>query len=465
MVAVLSGLSGQTKEWSFKECLSRAIYKNIDVNQSRLNCGLNEINYAQSVANFFPTLNASDAQAFNFGRTLDPFTYQFTNQNFATNNASLNANAVVFNGFLYLNTIRQNRFFYDASILDVERIKNDLTLNVMTAYLQVLFNYEAVQIAQKQAEATLEQVERTSKYVNAGKLPESNLLQIQAQLSSDKLAIVMAGNQLQLAKVVLLQLMETPVYSGFEIERPDISNLSPSALLNPAEIYKTAEGIMPQVMGAAFNTEAALTGTKIAKSLYLPKLSLGASLRSGYSSNSSRLNYYSGYQLGSIGFLQNNPAEQVIGPVPVNGVIRNNYPMSDQFSDNFGQVISLNLSIPIFNNFQARYAMQKAKINVALSTQSEQAVKNNLRKSIEQAYTDLVGSGNKYLAAEEELSSEERAYKDMEKKYALGLSSSVDYLIEKNNFLKAEQSVLQSKYDYLFKIKVIDFYMGKPVSF
>jgi len=455
----------QTTTWTLKQCVDQALEKNVALNQNKLASDVNYIAVEQSKANLLPNLNATDVQSFYFGRSLDPVSYQYTNQHISTNSPALVSTVNLFNGFQYLNTIRQNNYFYDAGVQDIERMKNDITLLVLAAYVQVLVGYEAVDIAENQVQASSINVTRAEIFVKAGKQAEGALFQMQAQLAADKLTRVNAQNDLQLAKISLLQLMETPVFAGFEIERPDIKTVQPSLdIPGVSDIYQIAEGIMPQVKVSACSTKAFVAGYKVAESLFLPRLSLTGTLKTGYSSFAGRVSEGTSFQQQPIGFLQSNPSDQVIGFVPVTTITKSDYPISNQFSDNFGQILGFNLTIPIFNNFQAKYTTQKAKIGIATAQLNEQATKNALRKSVEQAYTDLVGAGNKYLATQEQLRSETCAYTDMEKKFSNGMNSATDYLVEKNNYLKAEQTLVQAKYDYLFKSKVIDFFSGKPIT-
>jgi outer membrane protein len=452
------------KKWTLKECVDQALQNNVSLNQSELNNEVNKINLEQSKANVLPNLNISDAHAFNYGRSLDPSTYQYTTQNISTNNLSLNSNITVFNGFQNLNSIKQNKVSFDAGNMDIDKLKNDISMNVVVAYMQTLMAYEAIDISKSQLESTTAQVERTKKYVDAGKLAEGNLFQIQSQLASDKLSEINAENQLQLAKVNLMQLMETPVTIDFEIERPEIKEVLIDVSKSAEEIYNIAESARPEVKSAALKTMASEFGYKVSQSLYLPKLTVGGALRTTYSSGRSLYTTQTVYNKQTIGYLQSNPLDGVIGLVPINTVNKQTYSFSNQFKDNFGQVISLNLSIPIFNNLQAKSSSEKAKINLANAKLNEQAVKNQLRKIIEQAYTDQLSAQKKLIATQEQLKAQDRSYRDSEKKYESGLLNATDFIIEKNNLNKSKLALIQAKYDFIFKTKLIDFYLGKPLT-
>lgn len=415
----------------------------------------------QSKANRLPNLNASDAQAFNFGRSLNPFTYQFVNQNVNTNNVALTSSVTLYNGSQIANTIKQNQLNYDAGNFDVETEKNTIALNVVADYLQVLLGYEQVNNAKAQVDNSFAQVDETQKFVDAGKYPESNLLQMKSQLASDKLAEVNAENQLQLAKVALEQLMLLPIADNFEVVKPDIGNISQPEIYNATDVYKTAETIMPQIKSAAYKTQSAIFGISIARSQEIPTLTLGGTLRTGYSSASYLTQTI--YNEEPIGFLQNNNSQLVLGEVP--SVAKQNYPFSNQFSDNFTQQIALTLSIPIFNNKMARTAVEKAKVNTTIAQLNEEGTKIQLRQSVEQAVTDEKAAEKQYIASKEAYSTEELTFHNMEIQFKVGKSNATDYLIEKNNDEKALANLVQAKYNYLFKIKVVDYYLGKPLTF
>ena len=451
--------------WTLQQCIDRAYKENILINQSLLNSNINILTLEQSRANRAPNLNASDAQSFSHGRSVDPFSNQFVNQDITSNNASLSSNVTLYNGLQIGNTIRQNQLNYDAGNLDVEMEKNTIALNVVADYLQILLSYELVDNARKQVEGTTAQVDESKKYVDAGKFPESNLLQVKSQLAADKLAVVNAENQLQMAKVALMQLMELPVTDNFEIVKPEIGDVKQPEIHVTGDVYKTAESFLPEIKSAELKTQSALFGIKIARSQEIPKLTLGGTIRTGYSSASNRYASQTIYNQETIGYLQSNNSEIVLGQIPSTVVSKQNYPFTDQFNDNLNEMISLNLSVPIFNNRLARTAVEKAKVNTEIAKLNEKGTKTQLRKEVEQAVTDEKAAEKQYIASKEAFTSEEMTYQNFEKKFDLGLINSTDLLVEKNNYTKALSNVVTSKYNYLFKIKVVDYYLQKPLTF
>jgi outer membrane protein len=456
-------LHAQTKVWSLKVCIDTAFKNNVSLNQGQLTSETNKINLAQSKAASLPNLNLSDGQNFSSGYSLDPYTYQYTTQNISINNLSLNSSVTLFNGSLLLNTVRQNKLVYDAAMLDVEKTKNDITLNILAAYMQVLMDHEAINVAQSQVDATSTQLEQTKKFVEFGKVAELNLLQIQSQLATDKLTKVNADNQLQLDKITLLQLMNVPATNDFEIEKQELKDLFPEIPISTGEIDKISESFLPQIKSASLKTSAAMFSLKMAKSGWIPKLTMTGALKTGYSSLRSNITQSIIYQQSTVGYLNNDPNLPVIGNIPSTIINKQNESVSDQLNNNLSKVLGFSLSVPIFNNLQVKSNVAIAKINVMNAKLNEQQVKNDLRKSIETAYTNQVSSGKKLNATEEQMVLEKRTYADMEKKYTFGALDATSFLVEKNNFNKVSMSLIQAKYDYVLKTKIVNFYLGKPL--
>jgi outer membrane protein len=428
----------QKQEWTFQQCLDTALQRNISLNQSLLNSDLTRISLDQARANIYPYLSGNAREGVSFGNSVNPVTNQYVGR--TTNSASLglNAGVTLFNGFQLTRTILQNKMNVDASKTDIENVKNQVTLNITTAYLQVLFSYEILKAAKNQADATAVQVDQTQKMVNAGKLPESNLYTIRSQQATDNLAIVNAQSQLDLARVTLQQLMEVPIEDSFEVKVPDL--IEPSLLMKQTnhEIYAKALTVQPQIEGASMRTNSAVLGIKISEGARYPTLNLSGAVNSNYA-------------------ITSRTAADSLRPKAS--------PFFTQLHDNLGETIGLNLSIPIYSNRQIKSNIERAKVNALMAELNEKDIRTQLRKTIEQAYTDLRNSIKKFEATKEQIAATELSYQNMERKYNVGLASAIDYLIEKNLYFQAQSNGIQSKYDYIFKSKILDFYQGKPIQF
>ncbi len=433
-----SGLAiAQTKTWTFQQCLDTALQRNISVNQTRMSNELNKIGLEQSKAARYPSVSASANGGLSIGKNVNPTTNAFVTESYYSSNFGVSGNYNLFNGMQTANTIRQERINVNAGQFDIEKAKNDVTLNITTGYLQVLFAYEILSAAKSQEAATEAQVDRTDKMVTAGKSPESDLLQIKSQLATDNLSVINAENQLALAKVTLMQLMEIPISDNFDVVVPAMEENAKALMQTNEDIYQKSLSVLPQIASAKLKTSASEMGLKVSEGAQWPRLSLGANTNSNYASSRKK-----GTNVNPEG-----------------------YPFYQQLWDNIGQSFSLGLSIPIYSNRQIKSSIEMAKINVITTKLNEQNTRNVLRKSVEQTYTDLRAAVKKYEATKQQLAAVESVYQNAEKKYTVGVMSATDFLIQKNNFTQSQSSLIQSKYDYIFKSKILDFYQGKAIQF
>ena len=432
-----SGIAmAQNTPWTFQQCLDTALQRNISVNQSRMSNELNKVSLEQSKANRIPSVSASANEALNVGKNVDPTTNTFVTEAYHSTNFGVSSSYNLFNGLQNANTIRQNRMNVQAGESDIEKAKNDVILSITTGYLQVLFAKEILSSAKSQEEATAAQVERTEKMVNAGKSPESDLLQIKSQLATDNLAVINAQIQLELAKVTLEQLMDIPISDGFEVEVPVMDESLEAVIQTNEEIYQKSLTVLPQISSASLRTSASMMALKVSQGAHWPRVSLGANLNTNYASSRKK------------------------GTVNPEG-----YPFFQQMWDNIGQSFSMGIAIPIYSNRQIKSNIDRAKINLITTQLNEQNVKNVLRKSVEQTYTDMRASVKKYEATKQQVAAVESVYQNAEKKYTVGVMSATDFLIQKNNFTQSQSNLIQAKYDYIFKRKILDFYQGKAITF
>jgi len=427
----------QSKAWTFRQCIDTALQKNINVNQVQLANESNKINLEQVKANRIPNVNASASEGFSIGTTINPTTNQYVTQGYNSTRFGVNGSWNLFNGLQNANTIRQIVLNVKAGQLDIEKAKSDVILSITTGYLQVLFAKEILETARSQASATAAQVDRTEKMYNAGKSPESDLLQIKSQLATDNLAIITAENQLDMAKVTLMQLMYIPIARDFDVVVPEITEPAGSLVQSNEDIYKRALQIRPEIESAALQSSSAQMGIKISNGARWPSLNLNANASTNYASSRTK---------GS-------------------SVNPENYPFYEQIWDNLGQSFTLGLSIPIYSNRSIKSRIDQAKITALNAQLNEQLTQTQLRKTIEQTYVDLKGAAKKYEATKEQLAAVTSVYLNSEKKFNVGVMSATDFLIQKNNYNLALSNLIQAKYDYIFKSKILDFYQGKAIQF
>jgi outer membrane protein len=431
------------KQWTLEDCLHYAKDNNITIKKAFFNTEISKRNHFQSKMALLPNLNGSVSENTNFGRNIDPVTNQITIDRVRNNNFSLSSSLTLFNGFQNINNIRKNNFDYLSSKYDAEKIANDISVNIVTAYLQLLYNTDLVAVSQQKVDVSGLQVERISKMVEVGSLPKGDLLNTESQKAQEELQLINAQNQRDIAKLNLMQLLDLSISESFDIVQLEVEVDENYITVDNQAVYALALENLPDVKSAETKLKSSERSLAISKGARIPRLSLLASVGTLYSDANRRLVYDS---LGAI------PAYQ-------------DYPFEDQFNDNVSQAISLSLSIPFFNNWQANASISRAKIEVLQAQYSLQEAKNNLRKTIEQAQNDARSAQKKYIASIKSVAYQEESFQYTQNKYDLQLVNSYDYNNAKNTLFKAETDLLQSKYDYLFKTKMLDFYMGKPLTF
>ena len=428
----------QEKNWTLEDCIAYAMENNISIKQTELNTQYNENILKQSKSARLPNLNASADYRYSFGRVLDQTAYEFKNEDQNYIGMNISSSVTLFNGFQQKNTIEQNKLNLLASIEDVEKIKNDISLNIAAAYLQILFNEELYQVSQNQLEITDQQVERTQKMVDAGKLAMGSALEIQAQYASEELNVVNAENQLTLSYLNLQQMLDLPYDPGFKIDIPEILTPGDSLLvINVSEVYTIAESVMPQISSAEYGLESSIMDLSIAKGMRYPSLSLSGNSRTDYSD---------------------------LAPYPDPLEIGRKYTFAEQAKDNISSGVGVGISIPIFNGNQVNTAISNARIGIENSQLELQSARNDLYRTIQQAYADALAALKKFESTEKALLSMQESFKYTEKKFEVGLVNTVDYNTSKNQLTFTQSELLQAKYDFIFKINVLNFYRGEPIT-
>ncbi|MCB8994712.1 MAG: TolC family protein [Bacteroidales bacterium] len=454
-------LSYSQEPWSLEQCVNYALQHNIQIKQQTLNTEYNSNVLEQSKAELYPNLNASASYGASFGRALDQTTYQFTqNQTVQSVNMNLSSSVTLFSGLQKVNTVKKNEFSLQASLQDLEKLKNDISLNIAAAYLQILFNRELLEVAKSQVEITKQQVDRTNILVNAGSLPKGNLLEIQSQQATEELQVVNTENQLMLSILNLSQILDLESAENFDIVIPELSEAGEAELLYGVDsVYAYAVETLPQIKGAEYRLSNAERSLDIAKGSRIPRLSLSANYGTGFSDARQQV---IGSQIDTV-TVGTTPTGDIVSSVYPRQIY-GNYPMGDQFRDNVSTSIFLNLSIPIFSNFQIRNGIRNSKINVENYSLELENTKNMLYKEIQQAYADALAALKRSKASQKALIATEESFKYTQEKYNVGLVSTVDYNIAKNQLTKTKSDLLQAKYDYIFKINILNFYRGEPIK-
>lgn len=431
-------LQAQDKElWSLEKCIDYALENNIQVKRQELQTEITEKNYTQSFFNFTPTFNAGIEHSLSSGRVLNTDeVYRWENTQQTYGSMGVRSELTLFNGLQNFNTVRQNRFSYLSSKQDLEKAKNDIVLQIMNYYLQVLFDEEILEVAKSQYDVTLLQVEKTKKLVEVGNVAMGQLYEIQAQAATEKLNYTISKNSLQISVLDLVQLLDLDSIGNFAVSHPvdlSVDNNQLPATFN--EVISIAMANMPEILAADYRVKSSEKNLAVQRGERSPEVYL-----SGV--------YYSRYQNGAY-----NPNDSTY-----------NYPLIDQLKDKQYSQLTLGVSIPILNRYQTQTAISKAKINLADSRLRLEQQKQILYKNIQQSYTDAQGAFEKYNSALEAVKSNEEAFNYTRQKYEVGLVNAVDFSIAKNNYSKARSELAQAKYEYIFKVKILDFYSGKAIE-
>ncbi|WP_224999183.1 TolC family protein [Cesiribacter sp. SM1] len=466
LLSSMVAFAQEVKEtWSLDECVAVALQNNIELEQSKLSSETLLINVKEQQAQRLPSLNGGASLGSSWGRSIDPYSNEYVNQNIQTSNFSLNAGVTLFNGLRISNTIEQSKLQYKAGKLDLESLQQNITLNTVTAYMQVLLAYEQEALARFNRIATEEQLQKTRRRFEAGAIAKTDVYQLEAQLADDAAAVVVAENALRMAKINLAQIMNIGFERYMEVEKPAVVDvpLNTYSDLSPATLYEAASKTQVQLQSAKIGKEVAELETQIASSKYYPSLSLNGNLLSGYSS-ARKLSYLQlADQTTVIGYVQGNINQAVVAASNYRTVY-GDYAFRDQLQDNLSQAVSLSLSVPIYNNRKAKSSVQRASIGVRSAELNEAKAKNELRQKVEQLYADWSAAATNLQARKDQLYYRQEAFSNIEKQYNLGLANSLDLLTAKTSLQQAQAALLQARYQYLFNTKLIDFYTGRAIQ-
>ena len=468
---MLGGLYAQeaSKQYTLQECVDIALEKNLRVKRSLYSIESSKINLLQSKMAFLPTVNGSGGYGQNYGRALNPVTNLYTNRNSNTINVQANSSLTIFNGLRLQNTFRQSTADYDASNEDFSKAKNDVIINVVTLYTNVIFNKELFVNTKYQLSSSEQQLERIKKQVAAGSLPKSNELNQEAQVATTEVNLINQENALNFSLLQLKQAMQLAGSTQMDVVIPDLATEDLTLEQTPEEIYGISLQTMPEIKSAILRVQSAQLALKASKGNLYPRLSISANATSNYASVSDFARFeQNGFadQTTQIGYVQtfNTPVLSDI-QVPIINQISDSYGRQDQLQDNLFKSLNLQLTIPIFNGLQSRSAVQRAAVNNELAQITKQETENTLRQTIESAYNDAFSAAKTYAASLKQVNAREEAYRMNKQRFDLGALSYVEYQISENDLFQAKSDLTRAKYNFIFKKKVLDFYQGKTISY
>lgn len=456
------------KVWTLRECVDYALSNSLTVERNTYGVENAEIDHDQARWAMAPSLNASGSYGYNWGRSVNPVTNLFTTKEIVSLSPNANSSVTVFNGLRIQNSIRQTSKGLDASQADLEKTKNDVILSVINFYITVVFNRELLDNAKFQLSSSQQQLERTIKQVEAGAVPKSNQLNLDAQVATNELNVINRENALNLSLLQLKQALQIPASQPFDIEIPNVSVEDLILESSREQIYEMALQSLPEVRSAKLKVESSYYAVKAAKGSLYPRLSLNASVSSNYSSANDEPQpiINDGFDIvpttNPIGFVDGSTTA-VYGYSPQFRNYTSDYGYRDQLQDNIFRSAGLSLSIPIFNGLQTRSNIRRQTINRQLAEITLKQTENTLRQNVETAYNDAFAASKTYNSSMRQVQAREEAYRMTKQRFEVGAANFVEYQVSENDLFQAKSDLSRAKYDFIFKKRLLDFYQGKPI--
>jgi outer membrane protein len=468
LIPLLSALPlmAQTQSWTLDRAVAHAQANNLQVQQGKLGLSSNDIDVDEAKAAFLPNLNGSASHGYNWGQRIDPFTNQFATSRIRSNSLGLGTGLTLYAGkanHLRLDQAEERRV---AAEHDLESTKNDVALQVASAFLSLMFAEDALEIARLNVKTTETQVERIRAFVDAGAAPAADLLDLQAQLASDQSTFISSEGEVAIAKLQLAQAMRlSPEDSEkLSIDRPDLSSVgSLPTLPNLDRVLEAALTSFPEVKASASRIRQQEIGKDLAKTVGLPRLSTSWSYGSGYSGASQEPVGDPELEVFPIGVTENSLETVYSSALSYNEF--QTRPFSDQITENVNQSLFFSLSVPIFNGWSVRNGVRRSEIGVAQAELQQEQVKQGLQQSVERAHRDARNAVETLAAAERSEASAKLAFENAELRFEQGASTQVDYTQARNRYDSARLQALRSRYDLVFRIAILDFYSGRGLRF
>jgi len=464
--------------WTLQAAVDYALAHNLAVRQTALTAQQQEATQRLQRAALLPTAGLNGNQTFSFGTNKDPFTNQFQAVNVRGNNFTASAQVTLFSGFQLRNTVKQGVLDAEAARADVDKARNDLSLNVASSFLQLLLAQELIRASEARLGSVREQVTRSEKLLKAGAVAEGNLLDSRAQLAGEERTLVTAQNQRDLAQLALVQELNLDPAGAARFEvvvptLPDPTAFAASAAgneLDPNATFELARQNLPEIKAADLRAQSARRGIDIARGAYYPRLTMAGGVQTGYSSVRTQQLRTTGEPV-AVPILQLNPA----GPggylpspyvllTPQTTFQQLPYKFLDQLGDNRGEFLQFSLNIPIINGLQNRIGVQRAQVNLQQIELRAEQTRLQLRQTIQQSYADALAAQRRFAASSRQVEALTLAFRNAEIRFNNGLLNGTDFNIARNNLTAAESDMIQAKYEFFFRRKVLDFYQGKPLA-
>lgn len=427
--------------WSLERCIDQAVQYNLQMKRQELLTQSTEQDHRQSKLDLLPNLNGSIEHELGSGRVLDRGTYKWVNTNVSQGGLGLQSDLTLFNGLQGLNSMKMNKANYQMSMEDLEAMEDNITIQVMTGYLDLLRNRELVDVAEKKVEVTAQQVERMERLVEVGNEPKGRLLEVKAQHSAAKLAYTQAANARDISKLTLMHVMNITDDLSFDIETPLLPDPSTVEVPELDSVFQYALANLPQVKSKEYGVEAMERYVALQKGQRSPRLYTRGLIHSNYS-------------------------DQLINPLdpdPSNPTM--DYPTSDQIKDNRYMQASMGLAIPIFNRWQVQTNIKKAKIDLQDAEYQFDDAVLLMQKTLQQYYTEALAAIDNYNSAMEAVANSDEAYRFAEERFRVGTGTSLELQEARNQLYESTSDMISSKFVLIFYSRILDFYMGRDILF
>ena len=436
------GNSNAQEVWPLEKCIKHAQEQNLSIKRSQEQLKLSRVDISSSKSAVYPNLNYSTSAGYQWGRTIDYATNTYVNQSSNYNSHQLSSSVSLYEGGSIRNNIKLSNYNFLAAEADMKQTMEDISLSVAATYLTILLNIEGIEIAKKRLEVSQKQMDVTVKLINAGNLPRNEKLNLDAQVAREEENLFAQQNSLELAYLDLKNLLNLDPEYNMTVEMPAIDQIlvDNKLITEVNDLYKEASQRNPGLAASQFRMQGVQFSRKIAGSSGLPSLTLFANISSNYSSS-------------FVDFLHPNPD----GTFP-------SKPYFDQFNDNLGEAVGISLRVPIYNNGLARYAIQRAEINIRSAEIANDQVKQQFKSTIFRSVADYKAARLRVEAAQREFEAATGAYNNTQKKFDAGSANSLDLITAKNNANTAQDNLLTARYTFVFRAKVLEYYMGKQIQ-
>jgi outer membrane protein len=463
IVSKVYGQNISPAKLTLKQCIETGIANNFDVQQRQLLAQSDKAVLQQSKMNMLPDLNAFASHNFSQGRSIDPYTNSPVTEAFNSSNYSVSSNVVLFNGFAIQNNIKRNSLAYQASTMEWQQAKDNLTINIILAYLQVLSSTDQLEQAKNQLALSSTQLNRLEILNKEGAIRPADLTDLKGQSAGDQLAIINAQNSLEIAKISLCRWMNTPYDKNITLERIEPSAFTARYETEPGIIYQTALKQLALIKAVDLRRQSAGKAVKVERGQLFPRLSFGASASTRYVSAAMQSQYINTVYAGTSDSAVIGGTRYPVYSYQDKFTSATKISYRDQLNNNLNTSFGFSLNIPIFNSMLQRTRLKQARNNLRIAELNAKTTRTQLGQDIDAAYINMASASDRYKVLQEQASAYNESFRSAGILFQQGVSNSYEYLTSKNNFDRANINLIIAKYDYVLRTKILDYYQGKQL--